>query len=309
MPLTMRPYENEDDFWRIRSFLREVFLLNGRREHSWHVARFDYWRWHLIGTCQACDPVERVTTLWQTAGGELAAVLHPVGWGEIRLHVHPHFRTPALEEAMLAHAEAHLYERSEEGKRRVLVPTFTDDAPRQALLARSGYARLEGRADHWQRDLDAALPQAEAPAGYALRSMGPLAEHAARSWASWRSFHSDEPEEVYDGDWSWFRNVQLAPLYRRDLDVVAEAPDGGIAAFCTAYYDDATRSAVTVLVGTAVEHWRKGLGRAVVVEAMRRLAVMGCTRVFATGYDARASALYGSVMQACDVSEAWVKRV
>ena len=39
-----RPYKEENDFWLIRNFLREVFLLNGRLEHSWHVARFDYWR-------------------------------------------------------------------------------------------------------------------------------------------------------------------------------------------------------------------------------------------------------------------------
>ncbi|KAB2853426.1 MAG: hypothetical protein F9K46_18355, partial [Anaerolineae bacterium] len=46
-PLTMRPYQGEDDFWRIRVFLREVFLLNQRRERSWQVARWDYWRWHV----------------------------------------------------------------------------------------------------------------------------------------------------------------------------------------------------------------------------------------------------------------------
>jgi hypothetical protein len=36
--LTMRPYQTEDDYWRIRAFLRWVMLLNGVRENSWHVA-------------------------------------------------------------------------------------------------------------------------------------------------------------------------------------------------------------------------------------------------------------------------------
>ena len=31
MKLTMRLYQVEDDYWRIREFLRQVFLLNGRR--------------------------------------------------------------------------------------------------------------------------------------------------------------------------------------------------------------------------------------------------------------------------------------
>jgi mycothiol synthase len=42
MQLTMRAYRTEEDYWRIRAFLREILLLNDRRELSWHVARFDY---------------------------------------------------------------------------------------------------------------------------------------------------------------------------------------------------------------------------------------------------------------------------
>ena len=47
MTISMRPCHSEDDYWRIRAFLRQVMLLNGVRENSWHVARLDYWRWHV----------------------------------------------------------------------------------------------------------------------------------------------------------------------------------------------------------------------------------------------------------------------
>ena len=46
MGLSMRTAREQDDYWRIREFLREVFLLNGRRELSWQAYRFDYCRWH-----------------------------------------------------------------------------------------------------------------------------------------------------------------------------------------------------------------------------------------------------------------------
>lgn len=301
-----RPCE-KDDYWRIRSFLREVFLLNGRREHSWHVARLDYWRWHFVENLQVCGPPEEVTTLWETGGGELAGVLHPIGRGDARLHVHPHSRTPELEDEMLAHAEEYLFTRNETGQRLLYVPVFADDGLRQEVLARRGYEKLDGRVHHWHRDLDRPLPAAPAPAGYAIRSMGGLDEHPARSWASWRAFHADEPDDAYDGDWSWYANVQRAPLYRRDLDVVAVAPGGSIAAFCTIYYDDVTRSAVSVLVGTAAEHWRRGLGRAVMAEGLRRAQRMGCTRLFANAYDPPADALYGAVLGTKEVSETWYR--
>jgi len=45
MKLNMRAYE-PPDFWKIRAFLRETFLLNGREEHSWQAYRFEYWVWH-----------------------------------------------------------------------------------------------------------------------------------------------------------------------------------------------------------------------------------------------------------------------
>jgi GNAT superfamily N-acetyltransferase len=137
--------------------------------------------------------------------------------------------------------------------------------------------------------------------------MGDLDEHPARSWASWRAFHADEPVDHYDGDWSWVRNVQTAPLYRRDLDIVAVTPHRDVAAFATIYYDDCTRSAVCVLVGTAVEHQRRGLARAVLLEGFQRLQRAGCTRVFATAYEPPADALYRSVMDRCDVWETWYK--
>ena len=307
MDLTARPLQTDEDFWRARRFLREVFLCNDRLEHSWNVARLDYWRWHMIPTAQMPGPVESVTTLWETGDGAIVAALNPLAPGELRLHVHPHFRTPALEDELLARAEAHLFTQDEQGRRYVYLPVEDDDRLRQEVLARRGYTRLEGKSHAWRRDLGGALPDAPVPDGYRIRSMGELDEHPARSWASWRAFHSDEPAEAYDDDWAWYQNIQSAPLYRRDLDIVAVAPAGEMAAFCTIYYDDDSRSAVCVLVGTAAEHWRRGLGKAVMREGMRRLERMGCTRVFATAYDPPANALYGSMLQACQVAETWLK--
>ena len=92
-----------------------------------------------------------------------------------------------------------------------------------------------------------------------------------------------------------------------NLDIVAATDAGEIASFCTIYYDDYTRSAVTVLVGVAAEHWRRGLGKAVVIEGMRRLKHLGCTRVFSTANDDPADALYRSVLQEMKVTDTWIK--
>ena len=303
---TPRSIKGEDDYWRIRSFLREVFLLNGCQELSWHVARLDYWRWHFIENCQVCPPFEQVTTLWETTQGQIAAVLHPMAMGEALLHLHPAFRTAALESEVIAVAEERLSIRREGGGQRLVTLVDQHDTLRQRLLQESGYARRGRPVHRWWRDLDAPLADLPVAPGYAIRAMGDSSEFPARSWASWRSFHPDEPDDQYEG-WEWYHNIQSAPLYRRDLDILAATASGEIAAFSTIWFDDVTRSAVCVLVGTVPEHQRRGLGKAVVTEGLRRLRAMGATRAFANAYDPPADALYGSVLGTKAASEAWVK--
>lgn len=307
MTMVSRPYQNENDYWRIRNFLQEVLLLNGTREHSWHVARWDYLRWHFIKNCHLCPPLEEITTLWEDAQGKIAAVLHPLDPGEAFIHVHPAFRTPGLEAEVILHAEATFNNYRSDGSRRLYIPVDEDDLVRKEVLCRLGYVGTGNLGWEHFHDLDVPLPEPPIPPGYVLRSMGEVKEHPQRSWASWQAFHFDEPDEDYDGDWTWYANIQRCPLYRRDLDVVAATPDGSIAAFCTIFYDDATRSAVTVLVGTAAPHKRRGLGKAVLSEGMRRLKQLGCLRVFAKADDRVADALYTSVMSGKYISETWIK--
>jgi hypothetical protein len=104
MKFTFYACTKEDDYWRTRNFLREIFLLNGRLEHSWNVARLDYWRWHYIKTCNIFELVEKGMTLWENADGKIIAALNHLGGSEIRLHIHPHFRSAELENEILAYA-------------------------------------------------------------------------------------------------------------------------------------------------------------------------------------------------------------
>jgi mycothiol synthase len=66
-------------------------------------------------------------------------------------------------------------------------------------------------------------------------------------------------------------------LYRRDLDLVAIAPEGAIASFCTIWFDDVTRSACFKQVATVPAYQRRGLGKAVMTEGLRHLQRMGAT--------------------------------
>lgn len=306
MKLIMQTHQYESDYWRIRNFLREVFLLNDRLEHSWHVARLDHWRWHFIKSCDLTPPFDQVTVTWQTQAGEIAAVLHPICHDEVRIHIHPQYRTVELEQEIIAYAEQRFFDYTKDGKKIFYLAVYSDDTMRQDILLERGYNKKPWWGHHWWRDLDETIPDVPATPGYVIRSMGDESEHPSRSWSSWRAFHPDEPDENYEG-YAWYKNMQSAPLYRRDLDIVAATESGEVASFCTISYDDYTRSAVTVLVGTSADHWRRGLGKAVMIEGMHRLKHLGCTRVFSTANEEPADKLYGSVMHNMKLTESWVK--
>jgi mycothiol synthase len=304
---TMRLYQNENDYWRIRAFLRQVMLLNDIREKSWHVARLDYWRWHGILN-QGDGLLEQDVFLWETGEGQIAGVLNREEAGHAHLQVHPGRRTPELEEEMIALAEERLAVQRK-GKQAIAVWTDAQDTLRLDILKRRGYTKGKWVEHQWRRDLDAPLPNAPVPAGYTVRSLGDVDELPARSWASWRGFHPNEPDEDYEG-WEWYHNIQRCPLYRRDLDIVAVAPGGEIASFCTLWYDDVTRSAYVEPVATVPEHLRLGLARAAITEGLRRLQRLGATRAFVGGYEPGPNALYASVLSPeHDRSEQWIKEL
>ena len=338
-PLSVRNYQSDEDYWRIRQFLGEVFLLNDRREDAWQAYRFDYWRWHGVENLGQ-GPLEEKVFLWETQAGELAAVLNAEGHGDAFLQVHPAWQSIDLLERMVDKAEERL-EDKQAGKRNLVVWASERDEFLKTILAGRGYRKPEGGFEMQRRlplyqqrrrdggsiekrtpsrpppfsgfwkmeeEFDHSLPisamssstkwggwgGAGEERSYTIRSLGGPDELPARSWASWRGFHPDEPDEEYQ-DWEWYLNIQRAPLYQRDLDLVAVAPGGEIAALCTVWFDDVTRTGAFEPVACVPEHQRRGLASAVMAEGLRRLQNLGATLATVGSYSTHAHDLYESM--------------
>ena len=208
---------------------------------------------------------------------------------------------------MFAYAEEH-YSDSYQGDQRIhYAPAYANDKERLEILFGRGYQKDGRWENHWYRDLRLDLPGKVEITGYEIRSMGGEDDHPTRSWCSWRTFHADEPDTNYDGDASWYTNMQAAPLYRNELDIVAVTPAGEMAAFCTISYDEETRSALVVLDGTSADHLDKGLTCALLIEGMQRLKQLGCTQLIAYTEDKTTDTLYRSIMHDFHRYEPWFK--
>lgn len=311
MKLTMRTYE-APDFWRIRGFLRETFLLNGHEELNWQAYRFEYWVWHGVANLGQGPLSERVC-LWETPEGKLAAVLNAESKGNSYIQMHPEFRTEELEREMAGVAEERLWTVAKDGKNKVAVWAHEGDLLREGMLESRGFkVRPEATMhDRWM-SLDGEVPAPVVPAGFVVRPMGDGAELLERCYTSGLAFHPDDPDYAHDNraDVTWYRNIQKAPLYRRDLDIVAVAPDGAVASFCTIWFDDITLTAACEPVATSPAHQKKGLAKACIHEGLRRAREMGATKGYVGSGEEGAHRCYASAgLKDYRVSRQWVKEV
>ena len=113
--------------------------------------------------------------------------------------------------------------------------------------------------------------EVEPLAGFRLRTVEPDDLSRRVELARWSRAPSRVTEDSY-------RDVQAAWPYRSDLDCVAEAPDGRLAAYCLAWLDADNRSGELEPVGTHPDFRRLGLGSAVCRFALRRLEEEGATQ-------------------------------
>lgn len=256
-------------------------------------------------------PLQEVVTLRETHA-QLTAILMPDGGrGEAHLLVHPTLRTPELEEEMLTVAEQRLASVKPDGSAKLYVWAPDADALRQQILVQRGYVKQGWPEIQWRHRLDAPIPDVPVAAGYTIRALADGLELLERCHASGLGFHEGDIRIAVENreDPTWYRNIQAAPSYRRDLDLVTIAPDGEIAAFCTIWFDDVTRSAIFEPVATVPAHQRRGLGKLIMTEGLRRLQRLGATMAFVSGYSPAANALYQSVIGPDrELYEPWVKR-
>ena len=310
----MHPYNKEEDYWRIREFLRQVMLLNNRRDLSWHVTRWDYLFWSIQPEFERINFQESVF-IWETESRQIAGVLHPEDRGCIFLDIHPDFHISELQEEMIALAEKHLTSSTldRDRKPRLWIWIDSQDTILQEIVTRRGFHRIEreGLKEYkHRRSLDGLLPDVPATPGYTIRALGDGLELLERCYAMGLGFRKDDvnaAREKRDHP-EWYRSLQSAPLYRRDLDLITVASDGSIAAFCTIWFDDVTRTACFEPIATVPAHQRRGLARAIMIEGMHRLKRMGCKVAFVSGFNEAANALYFSVMGTeHDISEPWEK--
>jgi ribosomal protein S18 acetylase RimI-like enzyme len=211
------------------------------------------------------------TRLWEDDGGELVAwaVLQFPAWHCLDYVVRPDLRETDLEARILAWACAQL--EHEAARRDGPLPFYTSardgDDVRIAAIERAGFARQAWGYVHLIRDLDRPIPELAPPPGFVIRSLAGEAEVDAYVSAHRAAFGSANMTT------DWRRATLRSPRYVSDLDLVAIAPDGALVGFCVCWITPSLagqRIAQIEPIGILPAYQRRGLGRALMAEGLRR---------------------------------------
>ncbi len=207
--------------------------------------------------------------------------------------VHPDHRDDAVYDALLEWFEGAAGEDVDGGLDAQLLES---DEVFAASLRRHGFAPLEGVDwfEHRVRSLVAPVESAQLPDGYRLRNVAGDVDLERRVDVHRAAFH---PSKVTVPG---YRHLQTLPPYREQLDLVVEAPDRSFAAYALVWLDEENGVGELEPVGTHPEHQRLGLGKAVCLEACRRLREAGAdTAVVYSVHGYHAGRLYASAGFEC----------
>ena len=268
-------------------------------------AQTDDWRyvhvgdlcfWFLMIACHL-DPMKHIR-LWQD-GNKLVGYAILGEDPSFDFQVLPGYTWQGIEAEALAWAESRLIELCQSDAQlwggQIVTGARQDDAQRIAFLEQCGFhPGGEFSEVNMICRLDGPIPEAGLPAGYQVRALEATGEISNRAEAQREVWHPWTVGNVSNDDYSYFMHL---PGYDRELDVVAVAPDGVIAAYVNGWIDPVNKIGDFGPVGARLAYRRQGLTQAVLLECLRRMKAYEMNRVcISTGVsNVPAQRLYESI--------------
>lgn len=290
-----RPYSGEADLLQMRQMLMEARRRTG---NDWSHAHVGLLAWDFFMIHCHLDP-RRHVRLWHDESSRLVGYAMVGDDPQFFCQVLPPHEWSGIESGALAWAEALVADLRRGDPARwggaLVSGAREDDAARIAFLEEHGF-RYRGELAEVDmiRSLDGPLPEPVAVEGFEVRGMNGLEEVTERAAAEQDVWQAYTVGDVSGEQYAAFMGM---PGYERDLDVVAVAPDGVVAAYVNCWLDAVNGIGDFGPVGARPAFRRRGLTRAVLCEGLRRLQAAGMDRVcVSTGVaNIAARALYESV--------------
>ncbi|PKN93218.1 MAG: hypothetical protein CVU44_10005 [Chloroflexi bacterium HGW-Chloroflexi-6] len=218
------------------------------------------------------DSIRARTRLWKN-DRQLIGFAYVDDFNNLRFEVEPQFRSAQLEDEIIAWGLGCMKKRNAEtGQNDTLDASFLiENAWQVTLLQRSGFVQENLRFLHYARTLNEPIPEHPLPPGFSLRCV--KGEDEVENLVTLhRAAFGTENMTVEER-----LAIMRAPQYERELDLLAIAPNGELAAFCICGIEN-KNIGYTDPIGVHKNYQRLGLGKAVLGAGLQALKQRGIER-------------------------------
>ena len=271
MPVTFRHYIPNplfgEDYSKLRDFLIKL------DSHNYHFGR---WDWMITHGYLDKDGLSKIG-LWEENGETVAAATYDCSLGKAYLLALKGYRH--LGEEMLLYAKGAL---AKDGKFQVLI--LDGDMEMQDIADQNGFFPAQEKECDAIYPIDADKIRYTLPEGFTVTSMADTYDLCRYGQVLWKGFnHEANGEGAFLPSEEYMKELRFSfkrPNVNLDLKIAVVAPNGDFVSYCGMWQDTASESALVEPVATDPAYRKMGLGRAAVLEAVRRSGMLGAKRAF-----------------------------
>lgn len=267
--MTFKRYTDED-YSALCDFLIEL-NSEDRRHINWNWARFEWMAEH-----PEFDKTLRGSIgLWSDRGKIVGAAIYDMYFGEAFCGVLPEYNSLFTEVLDYAYREL----KDEAG----LAVAICEGNEKEIEAACNTGFRADSQAETvMRRELDGiAVP--ELPEGFSFVEIDPPKDgYREIQWLVWQGFDHGEDEAAFEADYEKTMNLGLKDRrhFNPRLSVSAANLSGEKVAYCCLWYQEGMDYAYVEPVCTIPAFRGRGIGKAVVSEALRRAKELGAERAY-----------------------------
>jgi GNAT superfamily N-acetyltransferase len=266
MDIKFRNYTKQagitEDYYKVREF----FIKLGYDE-------FSYARWDWMTTHSNLDKTSiGKIGLWEDKGDVVGIATFDTTLGNAYCLTLPDYS--GLKEEMLRYAEKNL---SGNDYFAIVIPD--NDILYQDIATRSGYIATGDREYDAAFYIDRTSTSYELPVGFRITSLKDKLDLYQYRRVLWKGFNHEIDGE---GPFSFSKEDELSateemvrPNVDLNLKIAVVSPEGNYVSYCGMWYEPRVGYAVVEPVATDPDYRRMGLGKAAVLEGIRRVGLMG----------------------------------
>lgn len=270
MSVQFRNYTTEagitEDYYKVRDF----FVNLGSTQFTY--AR---WDWMITHGYLEKNSVGKIG-IWEDSNKIVGVATFDVQPGVAYCLTFPEY--DYLKKDMLLYAKANL---SKDEKFRVVISD--SDVYFQDIAADLGFIATENKEGNAIFYLDKTSTEFSLPEGFRITTMKEMYDLYQYYRVLWKGFNHElngEGEFIFSKEKEEQGYKQMRrPNVDLNLKIAVVAPDGNFVSYCGMWYDKKKDFAIIEPVATDPDYRRKGLGKAAVLEGIRRVGELGAKKV------------------------------